>query len=94
MTPCLESNLRRASRVFPAEVESENNVSIPKSKEGDSLKRVVSMSEDLPTHFLKKSIPELEPEPIPFALASVEDMMDRDVRTIDKDVLSFLASYA
>jgi hypothetical protein len=51
------------------------------------------MSNDLPKKFLKKSIPELEPEPIPFALASVMDIMDRDATALDKDLLSFLASF-
>jgi hypothetical protein len=43
---------------------------------------------------MKKSIPELEPEPIPFVLVNVRDIMDRDAATLDKDVLSFLASCA
>jgi hypothetical protein len=50
------------------------------------------MSEDSLKKFLKRSIPELEPEPIPFALANVMDIMDRDAAVFDKDVLSFLAS--
>jgi PP-loop superfamily ATP-utilizing enzyme len=87
MTPCLEPNSCASSRVFPTEVKSHNDVSIPKIKEEEGLlKRKVSL-EVLPTQFLKKSIPELEPEPI-------EDIMNRDVRTIDRDVLSFLASCA
>ena len=53
-----------------------------------------SVSEDLNKRFMKKSIPELEPEPIPFVLANVMDIMDRDAATLDKDVLSFLASCA
>jgi hypothetical protein len=72
--------------------KSGNIVSIPKSK-GDSPKRKLYMSEYLPKKFLKKSIPELEPEPIPFALASVTDIMDRDATALDKDMLSFLASF-
>jgi hypothetical protein len=98
------------------DAKSENIVSVPKSKEGDSLKqkllmlkdlpkkflkrsRMVSMSsysvsEDLTKQFMKKSIPELEPEPIPFVLANFMDIMDRDAATLDKDVLSFLASCA
>jgi hypothetical protein len=78
---------------------SGNMVSFPKSKEEDSLIRMVSMSsysvsEDLTKQFMKKSIPELEPEPIPFVLANFMDIMDRDAATLDKDVLSFLASCA
>jgi hypothetical protein len=95
MTPCLESNPCTSSRVFPVEENTLNDASFLKGTEGNSLQRFVSICEDLPTqHFLKKSNPELEPEPIPFVLASVKDMMDRDVKTIDKDVLSFLANYA
>jgi hypothetical protein len=71
-----------------------NILSIPKSKEGDSFKRILFMSKNLPKRFLEKCIPELEPEPIPFILANVMDIMDRDAATLDKDVLSFLASCA
>jgi hypothetical protein len=70
-----------------------NIVSIPKIKEGDSLKRFVSMSEDLPKQFLKRALnPELEPEPIPSYSSDLVDIMDRDAATLDRDVLSFLAS--
>jgi hypothetical protein len=44
--------------------------------------------------FFQKSVPELEPEPIPFALADLEDIMDRDALTLDKDLLSVLARCA
>jgi hypothetical protein len=76
------------------DAKSGNIVSIPKRKEEDSLKRNLFMSKDLPEKFLKKFVPELEPEPIPFVLANVIDIMDRDAATLDKDVLSFLASCA
>jgi hypothetical protein len=70
----------------------ENDGSIPKVKEG--LKRMVSLA-DLPTQFLQKSIPELEPEPIPsYSAAGLRNIMDRDATTLDQDVLSFLARSA
>jgi hypothetical protein len=71
--------------------KSGNIVSQQKSQ-GDSPKRKLDISEDSPKKFLKKSIPELEPEPIPFALANVMDIMDRDAAVLDKELLSFLAS--
>jgi hypothetical protein len=76
------------------DAKSGNIVSIPKSKEEDSLKRKLFMSKELPKKFLEKSIPELEPEPLPFVLENVMDIMDRDAMTLDTDVLSFLASCA
>jgi hypothetical protein len=73
------------------DAKSVNNVSIPKSKEGESLNQNLFMLKDLPEKFLK-NIADLEPEPIPFVFANVMDIMDRDAATLDKDVLSFLAS--
>jgi hypothetical protein len=79
---------------------SGNNVSFPKVKEEeDSLIRMVSMSsysvsEDLTKQFMKKSIPDLEPEPIPSCSSNLDDIMNRDATALDQDVLSFLARFA
>jgi hypothetical protein len=71
-------------------------VSFPKMKEEDSLIRMVSMSrypisEDLTKQFMKKSIPELEPEPILSCSSNLDDIINRDAMALDQDVLSFLA---
>jgi hypothetical protein len=63
-----------------------------KEEEG-LLKRMVSL-QVLPTQFLQKSIPELEPEPIPSYSAGVHDIMDRDATTLDQTMLFFLARSA
>jgi hypothetical protein len=68
--------------------KQQDEVSIPRKKQN------VSVSEGLATQFLQKSIPELEPEPIPSYSIDLDDIMDRDATTLDKDVLSFLARCA
>jgi hypothetical protein len=78
---------------------SGNIVSFPKNKEKDNLMRMVSMSsysvsEDLTKQFMKKSIPELEPEPLPLCSSNLDDIMNRDAMALDQDVLSFLARFA
>jgi hypothetical protein len=72
---------------------SGNIISIPKIKKGDSLKRISSMPEDLPKQFKKRALPELEPEPIPSYSSDLDDIMNRDAATLDRDVLSFLAQF-
>jgi hypothetical protein len=81
------------------DAKSGNIVSFPMIPDGDSLIRIVSMSgcsvsEDLTKEFLKKSIPELEPEPISSWSSDLDDIMNRDAMTLDQDVLSFLARFA
>ena len=90
---------------------SGNIVSFPKIKEEDSLIRMVSMSsysvpEDLTKQFMKQSIPELEPEPIPSCswnlddirnpddIRNLDDIRNRDAMALDQDVVSFLARFA
>jgi hypothetical protein len=76
-----------------------NIVSFPKIQDDDSFIRVVSMSdysvsEEFTKKFLKKSVPELEPEPIHSCSSDLDDIMNRDAMTLDQDVLSFLARFA